>query len=73
MLVSDTDTRNQNEEFSLDSDDKENDIDDIIGKLNRATTRSAGDLIASVISSEEIKIEIRKKLPVKVPCPACKK
>lgn len=48
MLVSDTDTRNQNEEFSLDSDDKEQDIDDIIGKLNRATTRSAGDLIASV-------------------------
>ena len=73
MLVSDTDTRNQNEEFSLDSDDKESDIDDIIGKLNRATTRSAGDLIGSVYSTEEIKIEIRKKLPVKVPCPSCKK
>ena len=74
LIVSDTqDTRNMNEEFSNDSLERDGDIDDIIHKLNRATTGSKGDLIQSILSQEEIKIEIRKKLPVKVPCPACKK
>ena len=74
LIVSDTqETRNMNEEFSIDSSEREGDIDDIIHKLNRATTGSKGDLIQSILSQEEIKIEIRKKLPVKVPCPVCKK
>ena len=58
------------EDFSLDEDDKGNGIDDIIANLNKANDSLEH---GSKEKSDEIKVVIKKKLPVKVPCSKCKK
>ena len=54
------------EEFSIRSSDKDKGIDDIIDQLGRATESRDGTSKSD--EPDEIKVIIKKKLPVKVPC-----